>query len=168
MKAAPAFDCAACGRRIGKTAGHNLTDDGRVLCGRCLGTRRLHASLYPNCPVAWHDLFDHARGVAGTPSRCGGSPRPVARQDDMSAAETLTRRLVDLAAHGRRPRCGEPGGHELWCSDDADDRAQAARWCAGCVVLTECAAAADEQDERFGAWGGRDRTASPASRRRSA
>jgi hypothetical protein len=66
MRAAPAFDCAACGRRIGKTAGHNLTDDGRVLCGRCLGTRRLHARLYPDCPVAWHDLFDHARGVAGT------------------------------------------------------------------------------------------------------
>jgi len=41
MRAAPAFDCAACGRRIGKTAGHNVTDDGRV-------------------------LFDHARGVAGT------------------------------------------------------------------------------------------------------
>ncbi len=66
MRAAPAFDCAACGRRIGKTAGHNLLDDGRVLCSRCLGTRRLHRDLYPGCPVAWHDLFDHARGVAAT------------------------------------------------------------------------------------------------------
>ena len=66
MRAAPAFDCAACGRRIGKTAGHNLLDDGRVLCSRCLGTKALHRDLYPGCPMAWHDLFGHARGVAGT------------------------------------------------------------------------------------------------------
>ncbi len=47
----------------------------------------------------------------------------------------------------------------MWLSDDATDRALAARWCTGCAVLTECGAAADEHDERFGAWGGRDRTA---------
>lgn len=76
----------------------------------------------------------------------------------MTAAEQLTRALVDLADHGRRPRCGEPGGHGLWCSDDATERAQAARWCAGCEVLTECANAADERDERFGVWAGTDRT----------
>ncbi len=76
----------------------------------------------------------------------------------MTAAEQLTRRLVALAAQGRRARCGEPGGHELWTSDNADDRAQAARWCAGCPVLAECGAAADEHDERFGVFGGRDRT----------
>ncbi len=78
----------------------------------------------------------------------------------MSAAEALTRRLVDLADHGRRPRCGDPGGHELWCSDDATERAQAAALCTGCEVLTECAAAAE-----FSAvfvWGGRDRTPPPA------
>jgi len=82
----------------------------------------------------------------------------------MTAAEQLTRAMVSLAAQGRRPRCGEPGGHELWCSDDADDRAQAASWCNGCPVLAECAAAANEQGERFGVWAGRDRTPPPASR----
>jgi len=76
----------------------------------------------------------------------------------MTAAEQLTRALVDLAAHGRRPRCGEPGGHQLWCSDDAADRAQAARWCTGCPVMDECAAAAAEHGERFGVWAGTDRT----------
>jgi len=75
-----------------------------------------------------------------------------------TAAETLTRALVDLATEGRRPRCGETGGHELWCSDDPTDRAPAARWCTGCPVKVECAAAADEHDERFGVFGGRDRT----------
>ncbi len=80
----------------------------------------------------------------------------------MTAAEQLTRRLDNLAAQGRRPRCGEFGGHELWCSDDATDRAQAASWCTGCPVMDECAAAANEQGERFGVWAGRDRTPPPA------
>jgi len=93
---------------------------------------------------------------------------PAGQEDPVTAAEQLTRALVDLATHGRRPRCGEPGGHELWCSDDATDRAQAASWCAGCMVLVECGAAADEHGERFGVWAGVDRTPSPTSRRRSA
>ena len=84
-----------------------------------------------------------------------------------TAAEALTRALVDLAAHGRRPRCGEPGGHELWCSDDPTDRALAARWCAGCAVLVECAAAADEHGERFGVFGGTDRTVVTPKTKRS-
>ncbi len=85
-----------------------------------------------------------------------------------TAAERLTRALVDLADHGRRPRCGEPGGHEMWLSDDATERALAARWCTGCEVLTECGAAADENDEKFGVFGGRDRTrtTTPAKRKR--
>ncbi len=76
----------------------------------------------------------------------------------MTAAERLTRRLVTLAAQGRRPRCGEAGSHGLWLSDDADDRAQAASWCTGCPVMDECAAAADEHGERFGVFRGTDRT----------
>ncbi len=86
----------------------------------------------------------------------------------MTAAEQLTRALVALADHGRRPRCGEPGGHELWTSEDADERAQAARWCTGCPVMTECRASADEHDERHHVWAGVDRTPPPASRSRSA
>ncbi len=46
----------------------------------------------------------------------------------------------------------------MWLSDDASDRAQAASWCVGCPVLVECGAAADEHGERFGTWGGTDRT----------
>ena len=84
----------------------------------------------------------------------------------MTAAEQLTRALVVLATEGRRPRCGEFGGHELWTSDDADDRAQAVRWCAGCRVLLECGAAAAEQGETHGVWGGRDRTPPPKPRTR--
>ncbi len=85
----------------------------------------------------------------------------------MTAAEQLTRALVAIADHGRRPRCGEPGGHEMWLSDDATERAQAARWCTGCPVLVECGAAADEHGERFGVFGGRDRTPAPPARKRT-
>ncbi len=83
----------------------------------------------------------------------------------MTAAEALTRALVALADRGRRPRCDEPGGHEMWCSDDADERALAARWCTGCPVLVECGATADEQGEKFGVFGGTDRTLPPAKRK---
>ena len=76
----------------------------------------------------------------------------------MTAAEQLTRALVGLATEGRRPRCGEAGSHGLWLSDDAADRALAASWCAGCPVLAECGAAADEHAERHHVWGGVDRT----------
>jgi hypothetical protein len=63
VKPAPPFDCACCGRRIGKTT-HYLTQDGRVACSRCL-TRTAHATLFPGCPHAWHDTLDHL-GAAGT------------------------------------------------------------------------------------------------------
>lgn len=65
MRPAPAFDCANCGHRIGKTRGHNLTDDQRVVCSRCLD-RRAHARLYPDCTVAWHAVQDHLGSVGGT------------------------------------------------------------------------------------------------------
>lgn len=74
-------------------------------------------------------------------------------------AETaLTMALVKLASEGARPRCGDWTENNPWLSEDARLRGMAARWCAGCVVLAECDAAAVENRERFGVWGGRDRT----------
>lgn len=63
---AHAVDCESCGRTIGKTAGHNVTDTYRVLCSRCLNTRNLHSLWWPNCPHTWHDNFDHIRYVLST------------------------------------------------------------------------------------------------------
>lgn len=67
MTPAPSFDCAVCGRRIGKTRGHFLLgypdtppSPERLLCVRCMNnSRRLHARYYPDCPERWHDLHDH-------------------------------------------------------------------------------------------------------------
>lgn len=75
----------------------------------------------------------------------------------MTAGEELTRQLIDLAANGGRPRCGDPGD-DRWTSDDPTDRAEAAALCAGCLVLDACRAAADEADERWHVWAGVDRT----------
>jgi hypothetical protein len=45
MNPAPPLDCAACGRRIGRRAGHFLLDDRRVVCSRCLERHRLWDQL---------------------------------------------------------------------------------------------------------------------------
>lgn len=63
---APTLACHACRRTIGKRAAHNVTEDRRVLCTRCLGRRELHATLWPDCPHAGHDVYDHTPHVAGT------------------------------------------------------------------------------------------------------
>jgi hypothetical protein len=64
VKPAPAFDCARCRRRIGKTAGHYLTEDNRVVCCGCLD-RDAHSELIPGCEIGWHDILDHL-GSVGT------------------------------------------------------------------------------------------------------
>lgn len=63
---APPFVCVHCSRTIPARRGHNVTDTGHVLCGRCIFDRRLHDQLFPDCPDRWHDMFDHLRFVAGT------------------------------------------------------------------------------------------------------
>lgn len=74
----------------------------------------------------------------------------------MSATQALDRALLGLAEDGRRPRCAEPGGFEIWCSDDPEDRATAARWCRGCPITQQCHAAAVEMKVSHGVWGGSD------------
>ena len=81
----------------------------------------------------------------------------------MSARDQLDRALLDLAADGRRPRCGEPASHHLWTSEKADERARAAALCAGCPVLQPCAHAAEQEHELF-VWAGVDRGARPSKK----
>ena len=76
-----------------------------------------------------------------------------------TAAERFTQALIDLRDEGGLPPCTRSVlAYRWWFSDDPTTRAQAAEWCAPCPVLTECAAAADELGERFGVFGGLDRT----------
>lgn len=76
-----------------------------------------------------------------------------------TARERLDLALLDLAARGRRPRCAEPADHHLWTSDDHDERARAARLCAGCPLLHPCAESAEDEHDRWTTRGGTDRRA---------
>ena len=53
-------------------------------------------------------------------------------------ADKLTSALIDLAARGVRPRCGDYETSHLWLSEDQQEREQAARLCRGCEVIIEC------------------------------
>lgn len=64
--------------------------------------------------------------------------------------EALTEALLDTLTPCR--------GSDAWTSDDAEDRAVAARACQSCALLDLCGAAADSTRERFGVWAGIDRS----------
>lgn len=80
----------------------------------------------------------------------------------MTAAEELTRALLDLADHDRTTPC-QGKRRDRWTSDDHDERAWAASVCTSlaCPVIAQCGAAADEQAEKHSVWAGVDRTAHP-------
>jgi hypothetical protein len=78
-------------------------------------------------------------------------------------SEQLTRALINLAAEGRRTHCSDPGTSGLWLSEDEKERGEAARLCLGCPVFHPCGEAARARGERFGVWGGRDRTRRPGT-----
>jgi hypothetical protein len=81
--------------------------------------------------------------------------RPGARE----AHDRLTRALVTLAAAGLRTQCNDVELHQLWLSESQQERQVAVRLCRGCPVLRECAEVG--QHERFGVFGGADRTPRP-------
>jgi hypothetical protein len=82
-----------------------------------------------------------------------------------TATQAFNRALITMAARGERPRCSDPIDHQLWTSEDQQDRDIATAWCTGCQVLAICHQAADERDERWGVWGGRDRSARPGRKK---
>jgi hypothetical protein len=66
----------------------------------------------------------------------------------MTTAATYTNRghlesdkltpLIDAAARGQRPRCGDAETSYMWLSEDPAERAQAALMCSGCPILQPC------------------------------
>jgi len=59
-----------------------------------------------------------------------------------TATQLLHLKLVSLAKQELYPNCAIDS--HLWLSDFDAERAEAVKRCRGCVVLTECAAMADE------------------------
>jgi hypothetical protein len=78
-----------------------------------------------------------------------------------AASDALTIALLNMAAGGQRTHCSDPTSHHLWLSEHPQDRAIAAKLCRGCPVLTVCRDTAEERDERWGVWGGIDRSRRP-------
>jgi hypothetical protein len=89
-------------------------------------------------------------------------PHPRTMTAARAATDALTLALINLAARGLRTHCSNPGTSELWVSDHEAERVAAALLCHGCPVIVECAAA-DERDERWHVWAGRDYTRRPRS-----
>lgn len=85
--------------------------------------------------------------------------------DTTSPHDRLAFALARVLANGSRPPCGDATG--AWVSEDREERALAARACEPCPLLTVCGEAADSTKERFGVWGGVDRT-QPAGKRKGA
>jgi Transcription factor WhiB len=77
------------------------------------------------------------------------------------ASERLLRALITTAARGQRTHCSDASLGELWLSEHEPERAEAARLCIGCPVFLPCGQAAEAHDERWGVWGGRDRSVRP-------
>ena len=78
------------------------------------------------------------------------------------ANDALTRALINAAARGDRPRCGDGEISWMFLDEDPRPRAIAATYCAGCPVWAEC----DEvgRHQRFGTWAGQDRTRPPGKK----
>jgi transcription factor WhiB len=74
------------------------------------------------------------------------------------AGARLTEALIDLAAAGLRTHCQDYELAHLWLSERDHEREVAARLCGGCPAELQCWDAARARDERFGVWGGIDRT----------
>lgn len=84
----------------------------------------------------------------------------------MTAHEDLRDALAALLDSGDRPPCCWPDVGPWWLSESASDRARAVEHCHGCAILDPCHAAAESTRERFGVYGGRDRTPAPGAKHR--
>jgi hypothetical protein len=66
-----AINCVVCDRPISPRRHVVLLgtrddyDPARVVCTRCMqNSNPLHARFWPDCPEAWHDLYDHPHALA--------------------------------------------------------------------------------------------------------
>lgn len=86
------------------------------------------------------------------------------RVSHAEANEALTRAVLNAAARGERPRCGDYETSHLFLSEDPHERRIATAMCSGCAVWAEC----DEvgQHQRFGVWASADRTRAPGKKPR--
>ena len=78
------------------------------------------------------------------------------------AHDALTRALLNAAARGERPRCGDSEVSWMFLDENPRHRAIAATYCNGCVVWSECDAVGRYQT--FGTYASKDRTRAPGKK----
>jgi hypothetical protein len=79
--------------------------------------------------------------------------------------DQLTLALLGLAAKGERTHCSDPITHHLWLSESESERAIAVTLCDHWPVLSVCRDTAEQRDERWGVWGGVDRSVRPGRKK---
>ena len=79
------------------------------------------------------------------------------------ANDALTRRLIDLASRGQRPRCGDSEVSWMFLDEDPRTRAIAATYCTGCLLIEPCAEVGRYQT--FGVFGSVDVTRRPGRKK---
>ena len=84
------------------------------------------------------------------------------------ASDNLTRALLNMAARGERTHCSDPATHHLWLSEHPAERAVAVTLCDHCPVVDPCRHTAEQHDERFGVFGGRDFSIRPGRPKKKA
>lgn len=73
-----------------------------------------------------------------------------------TAHDALAEALAAAQRAGHVIPCQNPARSLWWLSEDADERAEAARLCTPCPVLVVCRKTATAARESWGVWGGRD------------
>ncbi|MGV8972220.1 MAG: WhiB family transcriptional regulator [Rhodoglobus sp.] len=68
----------------------------------------------------------------------------------------LQRAIIALARDDRKTPCADR--QNLFMASDRKTRLEAEVWCTGCPVIGPCGDEADANGEKFGTWGGKDRT----------
>ena len=81
------------------------------------------------------------------------------------ATDRLTGALLAMAARGERTHCSDPAIHYLWLSEHDNERVVAVMLCDHCPVLQVCRDTAEQRDERWGVWGGKDRSIRPGRKK---
>jgi Transcription factor WhiB len=78
---------------------------------------------------------------------------------------TLTLALLGLAELGLRTHCSDPASHHLWLSERDAERATAVMLCDHCPILTVCRDTAEQRQETWGVWGGKDFSRRPGRKK---
>jgi hypothetical protein len=82
--------------------------------------------------------------------------------------DTLTLALLGLAERGERTHCSDPTSHHLWLSERDAERATAVMLCDHCPILTVCRDTAEQRQETWGVWGGKDFSRRPGRKKEAA